>query len=255
MENNLKQEQLNRTIEVLNTFGAKVPEKLDYGVIYLLDDENNETKNYIEFDDESITIYFERDDFAFYWNSVTDIDGIYETLEVDGTLNIFFSLSNGTSKTSELQLYDRSNYSPTIHSDLFTVRIDENKDVFGIESYPDLFNTFIESKKSFLRIFQPDDQKLIDIIIKLYESPIKRLVYDLQNNDQSWRFTNDEARIMERYNDSVEYAYDTHNRALIQAAKDLRDKLDKTKDTRDKELYELEELHKKFNSRKSKIKK
>ena len=244
-----KTEQISRMLEVLNILGGKLPEnyELKEGKTILSNNPNSSQENYMEFDDENkvVTITLANNGHHYYWVSRLLEEGdANEKLSIDyGKLIACFYQTSEATGTSCFYLYNHSWGSPKIHSNINSTCIGcgENKQTYSIDDYYDVFVSYMRSQKENLS-FIANKPEIIDIIIKMYESPIQKHISELKNSDQSWRFSVENSRIMDNYRESVNENYQIFIDAIEKANKQLNEAIELSKRTKDSELKELQEL-------------
>ena len=244
-----KTEQISRMLEVLNILGGKLPENYkprDRKTI-LSNNPNSSQENYMEFDDQNnrAEIMLDNNGHHYYWVSRLLEEGdVNEKLDIDyGKLTACFYQTSEATDTSCFFLYNDVWGSPKIHSNINSTFIGygENKQTYSIDDYYDVFVSYMRSEKGNLSLIA-NKPEIIDIIIKMYESPIQRHISDLKNSDQSWRFSVENSRIMDNYRKSVNKIFQIFIDTIEKANKQLNEAMELSKRTKDSELKELQEL-------------
>lgn len=248
----MKNEQLSRAIEVLNIWGEKLPEDFDINEKSLqpvkLQNSNSEIS--IGSDGDIIKIIFEKDKYRCYWYSVLCEDGtISEEFDVDyGSVTAVFFHTQEASLTSGFYLYNNVWGSPKIYADIDSVSIGagNQKQVFPIDDYYDVFVSYMKSKKTNIDHAVADDPDVIDKIIELFGKPIKDHVSDLKNNDQNWRFENERKKILSYYDDEVNKANQTYSQSIKEAEDRLSSSLQSAENYKETGIKTLDALQNKY---------
>lgn len=256
MSNNVHNELLTRALEVLKILGGKIPDNYDVnqGHITLLG--KTKSKNYMDIDNDIISMVFENNGHRYFWRGMFDEDGSYEEkLDIDyGCLTATFFTSPRVIHTSGFYLYNDIWGSPKIISDLDSVSIGwgDNKIVCPIDQYYDVFSTYMNSKKSSAHHLA-DNPDIIGTIVRMYETPIKKHVFDLKNNDQSWRFSKEKEKILSNYDTGVKECNQIYQNTIKGASDELNRNLQTCEEIKNGEMEALEELQKRYNSKKTRL--
>ena len=251
-------EQLSRLLDVLNILGVNTLEEMDITLDGSFHNLNPDKNKLITITKNMISMALKNSDYTYCWHSV-----ICEDKSIDETFNIidnnygdlvvkFFTTPYATT-TSGFYLYNDVWGSPNIYSDIFNVTIGckEKEQVFPIDDYFDIVDSCMKSKdKGFYSEYNlTRDPKVGEIIIKMYEKPIKNLVYSLKNDDQSMRFLNEESNIFNEYIKTVTSATNDYLKKLKTALSELNCSMQLAKETKDKGIARLKKLDQKYFKR------
>ena len=244
----INEEKLARVLEVLNILGGKLPENYDFNQehITLSGEPDTTSENYIEIDGDFITILLNNNDHRYIWICWEYEKGsIHEDLGIDwGSLHAVFFEKKEATVTSGFYLYSTTWGSPHINCSINSSSMREG--VFPVDSYYDIFASYMSSKKTTYKNALADDPDIEALIIKMFGRLIKEHVFDLKNNDQSWRFDSEREEIQSNYEKSVKYYEDKYKKAKEKADKDYEhDKIlsEEVKNSRTIELEKLQEQY------------
>ena len=251
-------EQLSRLLDVLNILGVNTLEKMDISLDGSFHNLNPDKNKEITITKNMISMALKNSDYTYCWHSV-----ICEDKSIDETFNIFdnnygdlvvkFFTTPYATTTSGFYLYNDVWGSPKIYSDIFNVTIGcgEKEQVFPIDDYFDIVDSCMKNKdKGFYSEYNlTRDPKVGEIIIKMYEKPIKNLVYSLKNDDQSMRFLNEESNIFSEYIKTVTSANNNYLKKLETALSELNCSMQLAEETKDKGIARLKKLDQKYFKR------
>ena len=251
-----KTEQISRMLEVLNILGGKLPEDCELvdGHIRLSNNPESSQENYMEFDDKNnrAEIKLDNNGYHYYWFRKILKEGCAnEELNIDcDKLTACFYQTSKATETSGFYLYNHAWGSPKIYSNINSTFIGygEKKQVYSIDDYYDVFVSYMRSEKEILSLIA-NKPEIIDIIIKMYERPIKQHISELKNNDQSWRFSVENSQIMAEYRGKVSRDIQIFFNTIEEAKRRLNDAMESSKSIKDSKLRELKELQNKYKRR------
>ena len=212
-EKNLEK-QISRALEVLNILGGKLPENYEIkkGHHTLSGKTDEESENYIDFDDDSITIKLDNNGYHYSWKRVIEEnETIREVLDINyGRFTANYFESQNETITSSFYLSKHSCGKIKIFSNIDSVWYDiaEEKTV-SIDDYYDLFVTYMSFDLEFSIKEFGHDQTATITIIKTFETPIKQLVSDLKNNKQNNRSQNE-------YNATIQTSEDQSDNSMAE---------------------------------------
>lgn len=262
LEEILGKERLTRVMEVLNILGGELPDELPNKL-----DANNgdillpKTEKCIngEIGLEGIltSIVLDNGKHRYHWYVMLCSNGsISENLSIDyGNLEATFYTTNIATNTSGFYLYNDTWGSPKIYADLLNVEVYGRKDqIYPVEEYFNVVTSYMKSKKTngYYKEDLRDDPEIIDIILKLYENPIKNHINYLKNNDQSWRFEAENQKIMEDYNGCIKESQEMYNELVEEAKNRLKSSKEDAEKNKNNSLSELEELQQRYENRNGK---
>jgi hypothetical protein len=262
LEKLLGKERLTRVMEVLNILGGELPnelpDKLDVNNGEILLPKTQKCINgEIGLEGILTSIILDNGKYRYHWHiMLCDNGSIQENLSIDyGNLEATFYTTNIATNTSGFYLYNDTWGSPKIYADLLNVEVYGRKDqIYPVEEYFNVVTSYMKSKKTngYYKNDLRDDPEVIDIILKLYEKPIKDHINYLKNIDQSWRFEAESKKIMENYDEDIEDAQKTYDEDVEDAKKRLDYDKEHAENYKNTLLSELEELQQKYENKNGK---
>ena len=242
IEKTVGKERFSRALEVLEILGGKLPENFEIkkGRI-VLDPFFN---SYIDFSSDSMSIKFRVNGYDYYWHdTVFDNGSTQDELSINNdNLFVEFFTNKIASQTSNLYLCIAVWSSLKFISD--TDKVSFNGETFPLDEYYDRFvsymNILVESG------INPNskarNKEVADIIIKVYEKPIKRLVQSLKDGDQTWRFENERNSILNEYAENIGRDRNAFVEAVNNASANLTRGLQNSERVKDQKMGLLKEL-------------
>ena len=238
-----------RALEVLKILGGEIPKNYDVSseIINIIVDRVKSNNNYMRISNDFTEILLENNGHRYHWNRFfnENRDTVIENFNVDyRNLSVEFFECEYATVTSGFFLYNDVWCSPKINSSIDSVSIwdGEVKEELPIESYYDVFSTYMKSKKDVYGCALANDPVVVDIIVKIFEKPIKEQVSDLINNDQSWRFKAEKESILSYYSESVKRASDLFEKKIRTATDQYTMQLNSSAEIREEGLRELEKM-------------
>ena len=243
-----KFKRAHRALEVLKILGGEIPNNYDTNseIIHILVNQEKNNNSYMKVRSDSIEIILENNDHRYHWSRFFDegSDTVSEKFNVDyRDLSLEFFECDHATLTSGFYLYNGMWGSPKIHCSVNSVSIEdgESKEELPIESYYDAFLSYMESEKEGYGCALANDPVIIDIIVRMFEEPIKNHVSDLINNDQSWRFESEKETIQSNYSESVERYTNLFKREIEDATMVYTEQLRSNAEIKEENFRKLEE--------------
>ena len=248
MENKkvISKEQLNRALEVMKILGFNTPKEMNMQEPFTNNTNNQDKKNYWVIDKDILKIGCENNNHKYTWK--IDLNDNQEVLIIDDWIYVKFWLEPSATATSGLFLHNKRKtwISTRFYSDICNVEVGEN--IIPIDDYFKAFVAYMRNKKDYLHKLI-DDPRVIELIIKIFETPINNLIYDLKNNDQSWRLAYEEKKIFDRYNRDMKDNVLSYQNAIKNANERLTFTCQLTEETKTKRLNELSNIRQKYEQK------
>ncbi len=242
-------EQLSRALNVLGLLGGELPEQfgMQDGVIVLNNQDEN-TRNQMSFGSNTIRITLGRDKYKYSWSRNIGDDIIEEQLYSHYyDLNAVFSQEKKATTTSVFYLTSQCWGSPKITCDIFNVTNGSGDDS-NVPPVSEYYNVIFAYLKGLVKS-NDINPVIIGTIIKVFEDPIKKHVFDLMNNDQSWRFDYENSKIVSDYKKGVKSSLERFLKVIKEAHMAFALGVESASAYKDRQLELLKKLEMDYSER------